>query len=94
MAKRIIYRKGLGGYLLDEIMGINDEARRQKKKELQILEQNQEPNNVACSECGKIGIIARCSARKSMFNSEKCNKPLCKNCAIPIGNKFVCRRHS
>lgn len=93
MAKRIIYRKGLGGYLLDEIMGINDTERKRKRKELEIMEKNQDPNSISCSECGKVGIIARCSANKSILTSEKCDRPLCKNCVVKKGNKYFCGEH-
>jgi hypothetical protein len=40
-----------------------------------------------------LGIIARCSANKSILTSEKCDRPLCKNCVVKKGNKYFCEVH-
>ena len=89
--QKIIHRTSFGQYVLDEIMGANDQRRADKQKELKILEKSRPANSVECSECGKIGIIARCH-HKNIFG--RCDKPLCKKCVVKIDGKYYCEKHT
>ena len=88
---KIKYRKSLGGYLMDEIMGVNQIARAQKQEELKILEKSRPAKTIECDICGRVGIIARCQGR-SFFT--KCDKALCKKHAKEGDDgKFYCKDH-
>lgn len=74
------YRKSVGGYVLDSVFG----APNQKVKVEHELKY--------CDECGKIGIIARCSHVDSVLGNLNCKRNLCRNCAEDYKCK-KCKKH-
>lgn len=87
---KIKHRKSIGHYIFDSVLGVHDQERDDKQKQLKILEKSRPAESVECDECGKVGIIARCH-RKVFF--KRCDKPLCKGCAKKTNGKYYCPNH-